>query len=96
MTARDTNTSENPSTDTSASDTQITVPDYLGQQIEDRLPETDFDSVDEYVVFVLGAVLHEIDETDENGDDPAFADGSEAAQSDDEAVQDRLESLGYL
>ena len=93
MTDRDTDTSERPLTETLQSNTHVTVPDGLSRKIERRLPGTEFESVDEYVVFVLEAILREIDEHD---DDEPIADASETAQSGNEAVQDRLESLGYL
>lgn len=92
MTDRDTDTSERPLTETLQSNTHVTVPDGLSRKIERRLPGTEFESVDEYVVFVLEAILREIDEHD----DEPIADASEADQSGNEAVQDRLESLGYL
>jgi len=96
MTDRDTDASDRPLTDPLQSNTHVTVPDRLRQKIERRLPETDFGSVDEYVVFVLDSVLREIDEDDADGDDEPVGDVSESAVSGDEAVQERLESLGYL
>lgn len=106
MTTRDTDTPERPLTETRQSNTHVAVPDDLRLKIERRLPGTEFESVDEYAVFVLEAVLREIDE---RGDEPlagasegarsgdeAVQSGDEDVQSGDEAIQDRLESLGYL
>lgn len=96
MTDRDTNTSDRPLTDTSQSNTHVAIPDRHRQQIERRLPETDFGSVDEYVAFVLEAVLREIDEDDGDGVDKDMLGVFDTDSSGDEGVQDRLESLGYL
>lgn len=59
----------------------------LTRRIEQRLPRSDFDSVDEYVEFVLREVLSRVD-------------GPETEQSydavDKREIESRLESLGYL
>jgi len=67
--------------------TDITVPDALTDRIQARIQYTDFESVDDYVEFVLLEVInhveHEEDETHES-------------TVSDEEVQSRLQSLGYL
>lgn len=68
--------------------TTIEIPDRLAARIEARVPATRFQSSDEYVEYVLEQMLAEV-ETEEG------VDGAETAV-DEEEVQTRLESLGYL
>lgn len=65
----------------------VSVPDSLAERIEGRLSHTEFDTVDEYVAYVLAVVLEEVESevAPESGD-----------EVDERAVRDRLESLGYL
>ena len=58
----------------------------VADRIDDRLPHTEFESVDAYVDYVLAVVLDEV-ETDERTADP---------EVDEQQVRERLESLGYL
>ncbi|WP_440991963.1 hypothetical protein [Haloarchaeobius baliensis] len=58
----------------------------VADRIDDRLPHTEFESVDAYVDYVLTVVLDEV-ETDDRTTD---------AEVDEQQVRDRLESLGYL
>lgn len=61
----------------------IELPDSLVSQIETRLPESNFDSVDAYVKFVMEEVLESIEyNSNKTGDE-------------DEEIQERLRSLGY-
>lgn len=63
---------------------EIDIPEPLAAQIEDRIADTEFDTVETYVQFVLREVV---------------ADQREAEAertSEDETVERRLESLGYL
>jgi Arc/MetJ-type ribon-helix-helix transcriptional regulator len=76
----------------------VEIPERTADKISDRLSLTEFESVDEYVAFALGQLLREIDRQDDEPSTPPGSDG-EAAGDDgvtDEAVADRLESLGYL
>lgn len=64
----------------------VELPERVAERVEARLPFTEFDSVDEYVTFVVEEVLYAVEE---------------AADEDHEAVDEaevrsRLESLGYL
>ncbi|MGM0370901.1 MAG: hypothetical protein ACQEQJ_00155 [Halobacteriota archaeon] len=76
----------------------IEIPERTAQIIAARLSWTEFETVDEYVTFALGQLLREID----RHDDPSAPAGSDGETADvdsrhtDEAVADRLESLGYL
>lgn len=74
-------------TDTS---TTIVLPAHIGEQIENRIDGTQFETADEYVTYVLEQVMAHIDREDS-------APPAEAGQVDEAAaVEDRLESLGYL
>jgi hypothetical protein len=62
----------------------VAIDDRLYERVERRIAGTDFGSVDEYVTFVLEEVV-------------AGDDADEAYEDvDDEDVQARLRSLGYL
>lgn len=58
----------------------------LVRRIEDRVESTEFDSVRAYIEFALVALLDELEETTT----------VQASDADEEAVRDRLESLGYV
>jgi Arc/MetJ-type ribon-helix-helix transcriptional regulator len=72
----------------------VCLPPHVGSKIEQRISRTNFDSVNEYVTFVLESLLRELDEQ-EDDDLEARTDRGVAAD-DTEAVRDQLESLGYL
>lgn len=78
----------NEADDRSATGTEqrrdVAIDDRLYERVERRVARTDFESVDEYVAFVLEEVVAG-DEADEAYEDV-----------DDEDVQARLRSLGYL
>lgn len=63
----------------------VQIPDEVINQLNTRLRRTEFDSVDEYITFVLEEVLAHMDEVE---DDFSETDKSE--------VEDRLKSLGYI
>ncbi|MFD1647723.1 hypothetical protein [Haloarchaeobius litoreus] len=58
----------------------------VAARIDDRLPHTEFESVEGYVDYVLTAVLDEVDDDESTGGEDV----------DEREVRDRLESLGYL
>ena len=83
----------------------VTLPATLRSRIDQRLPNTEFDSPEAYVGYVMESLLRELDEQDatDNGGldhDGVDADRNEATASDaasnTEAMEERLESLGYL
>lgn len=79
----------------------VEIPERTADAISERLTWTEFDSVDDYVAFALGQLLREIDRQNDDSPPHPDADGGAAADIDgdegtDEAVADRLESLGYL
>ena len=64
----------------------VSIPAEIYDRIDERVKTTGFDSVDEYVIFVLAEVLK--DEGDEG--EVAFTKEEEAE------VKKRLKALGYL
>lgn len=70
------------------SDTRtLELPERVAERVEARLPRTEFDTVDEYVAFVVEEVLASVEaETADDDVEPV----------DEAAVRSRLESLGYL
>lgn len=79
----------------------VKIPGRTASDISERLRGTEFESVDEYVTFVLEQLLREINrpDTDDSHDDPESSDTANKKTTDkesDDAVADRLESLGYL
>ncbi len=65
---------------------EVKIPDDVYEKIEQRLKETEFESVDEYVTFVLREVLASLEEEEEQ----VFS------EEEEEKVKERLRALGYL
>ncbi len=67
---------------------KIEVPDELHGRISERVEETEFDSVESYVTFVLEEVVKRRPELED----------SEAGRDEEreEKVRDNLRSLGYV
>lgn len=63
----------------------VELPISLVSRVEARLPRSDFDTVDEYVEYVLEDILHHV----ESEREPVPVE-----EPDD--LEDRLRSLGYL
>ncbi len=66
---------------------KVEIPDELYRKIEERVKETEFDSVDEYVAFVLKEVLESLEEEEE---EQVFS------EEEEEKVKERLRALGYI
>ena len=65
----------------------IELPTRIISRTEDRLPRTEFESVAEYITYVMEEVLYRVEqETKDDDFEPV----------DEEEVKDRLKSLGYL
>ncbi len=64
----------------------VPIPAKLYDAIDQRVQETEFNSVEAYVTFVLEEVLKDDDEEDEIAFSP----------EDEEEVKKRLRALGYL
>ena len=63
----------------------VLLPADLYEKIRERVKSTGFDSVDEYVIFVLEEVLKD----DEEGEQAM-------SKEEEEEVKKRLKALGYL
>ena len=66
---------------------EIRIPKDLIRRIEERVQETEFESVDEYATFVLEEVIKEVDEEEP---EEVFS------EEDEEKVKERLRALGYF
>ena len=75
---------------TDDTDTHVRLPAALVEQCEARIAGTEFESVDEYVEFVVRTVV-EGGEGGADADDAADRDGTDVSAD----VEDRLASLGY-
>lgn len=66
---------------------EIRIPTRLIEEIEERIKQTEFESVEEYVTFVLEEVIKDVD----------YEEPEEVFSEEDEAkVKERLRALGYL
>lgn len=63
----------------------VSISESLYNKIEDRCEGTGFESIDEYVEFVLKEVVEEEEEEEE-----------EFSEEDEEKVKERLRALGYM
>jgi Arc/MetJ-type ribon-helix-helix transcriptional regulator len=63
----------------------VNLPTEIYKRVKDRAEAANFESVDEYVIFVLSEVLKGDDEYEES-----------AIDSEQEEVKKRLKALGYL
>lgn len=61
----------------------VFLPDDLYEKIEERVNDTEFNSADEYVIFVLEEVLKDEEE-------------QSLSEENEEEVKKRLKALGYL
>jgi len=66
---------------------QVSVPTSLFKKLQSKLEGTSFQSVSDYVIYVLENVLRE---TEKPVSKEAFS------ESDEERVKDRLRALGYI
>ena len=64
---------------------EIKVPKEIIRKIEERIKDTEFKSVEEYVTFVLEEVIRDEEEPEE-----VFS------EEDEKKVKERLRALGYL
>jgi Arc/MetJ-type ribon-helix-helix transcriptional regulator len=70
--------------------TTIHLPKELADRIRRRLKESDFKSMDDYVAYVLGQILDEIEGAKSPKTEEVF---SKKEQGD---VEEHLRSLGYM
>jgi hypothetical protein len=64
----------------------IELPAAVRTRIENRLPRSEFDTVDEYAAFVIAEVLGRVEDA---------TDSEPITRVDREEVETRLEALGY-
>lgn len=81
----------------------VELPAELAEEIEQRLHHTRYQSVDAYVAVAMELVVHELEGQD--GDGARETSGGSGTRTDgpgnvelenDESVEERLDSLGYL
>lgn len=69
------------------SDKKVSIPESLYEKIESRSQGTGFESISEYVTFVLREVIEDEEEEEEE---------EEFSEEDEEKVKERLKALGYM
>ncbi|KXA97232.1 CopG family transcriptional regulator [candidate division MSBL1 archaeon SCGC-AAA259I14] len=70
------------------SDKKVSIPESLYEKVKERCEGTGFESVSEYVTFVLREVVEEEEEEEEEE--------KEFSKEDEEKVKERLRALGYM
>lgn len=65
---------------------KVNLSESLFRDVQSRVPKTEFETVDEYVEFVLQEVLHNVRQRESEAD----------FDVDEDEVKDRLRSLGYI
>ncbi len=63
---------------------EIEIPATLAKKIEERIKDTSFESISEYITYVLQEILEE-DEEEET-----------FSEEEEEKIKERLRALGYL
>jgi len=67
--------------------TELTISDDLAERIEERVRNTEYESIDEYAEFALNQIVTRVERES--------VEERESAATDEE-IQSRLQSLGYL
>ncbi|WP_248906735.1 hypothetical protein [Halocatena marina] len=70
--------------------TTVQLPTKSVAVLEERVRSTEFDSVSAYLTFLIDELAHQTDNSDD------APDSQQAKGMDDEAIEQRLRSLGYL
>ncbi|MUV88605.1 hypothetical protein GJ629_00790 [Halapricum sp. CBA1109] len=65
----------------------VRLPEHVIARVEDRLPRTEWDEPEEYITYVMEEVLYRVEQE---------TDDEEFEGVDEQEVEDRLKSLGYL
>lgn len=74
----------------------VEIAEHVARKIERRLERTRFESVDEYAAVALELLVREVTDGDEPAGADAERDPRDVDVEDAEALQEQLESLGYL
>jgi hypothetical protein len=72
----------------------VHIPKALNERVNRRLAHTEFKSVDGYVSYVVGQVLDEIEEGENQRGH--HGENMELSEEDKKEVEQRLKDLGYL
>lgn len=79
--------------------TVVELPDHVVARIEAQVSQTEFDSIDDYAATALDLVLQQVataERTDGDAASPPDERTNVAEVADSAAVEEQLESLGYL
>ena len=66
---------------------ELNISDKLKTKLETKIRETEFDSLSEYINYILKQVAQDTDNTEKE---------SAYSEEEDEAVKKRLEEMGYV
>lgn len=78
---------------TTNSTRRIEIPERTAQALEARLDRSEFESIDAYAAFGLELLIREIDNAQT---DTQHGDAPDRDESEDDGLEEQLESLGYL
>lgn len=68
----------------------VEIPEDIYKKIEGRIGEAGFDSVEDYIGYVLREVLASLEEDEEQEEEQVFS------EEEEEKVKERLRALGYI
>ncbi len=66
----------------------ISLPEELEEKLKNKIKETDFDSVSDYLIYILKQVLEK--ETESSRKEQSYS------EEEEQAVKRRLKELGYI
>ncbi|KAA0004931.1 MAG: CopG family transcriptional regulator [Thermoplasmata archaeon] len=64
---------------------EIEIPETLAKKIEDMIKDTSFNSISDYITYVLEELLEDMEEEEET-----------FSKEEEEKIKERLRALGYL
>jgi hypothetical protein len=70
----------------------ISIPRATADRVAKRLSGSGFQSIDEYVAYIVDAVLDELESTSPGSSKPSTS----LTKEDEEAIEQKLSELGYL
>ncbi len=74
----------------------LSIPDEIYEKIARRVKSSKFESVDEYVAYVLEQLIEKLEGVKECVDEKGDGEGGVYTRDDEEEIKKRLKSLGYL
>lgn len=75
--------------------TFVRLPTKSVAVLEERVRTTEFDSVSAYLTFLIEELSHQTEDIHDHDNDHE-REGQQPSEMDDEAIEQRLRSLGYL